>query len=201
MGKTRLYRKTEKQIPKEPVRIGLLGTENGIGLTHSCLLLANYISGCLRRRVALLERNPSGDFARLADFYGARRDKFTIQGVDYYSDASDELYRDLPVLGYEYILSDFGSDAKSCTESFWQSEIKMLLLASSPWKVQAGRRILDANEGRILKSWYILQAFGGERYRKKLEKIYGFPIRRIPFSEDPFSVNAQLYDFFRNLDI
>lgn len=201
MGRKRIYRKTEKQDPKKPVRIGLLSAEKGSGLTHICLLLANYISGCKKRRVALLEQNQSGDFMRLADFYGIRRDKFTIQGVDYYSDVSGSLYRDLYALGYEYILSDYGSDLKNSGESFWQSEVKILLISSSPWKAQAGRRILDANEKSILESWYILQAFGSERYRKKLERIYGFPIGRIPFSEDPFSINAELYDFFRSLNL
>ena len=45
--------------------IGIAGSNVGVGCTHFSIMLANYLTGYLRRKAILLEFNESGDFERL----------------------------------------------------------------------------------------------------------------------------------------
>ena len=42
--------------------IGIAGSNVGVGCTHFSIMLANYLTGYLRRKAILLEFNESGDF-------------------------------------------------------------------------------------------------------------------------------------------
>lgn len=193
--------KIKKSNPKIPLRIGILGVGNGIGLTHSCLLLASYLSGCLKQKTALLERNGNKDYEKISEFYGLSRSKFTIWKTDIYSDIAPDAYADIQTIGYDYIISDLGGEVASAKEEFMRNDVCILIIALSSWKVKDFLRILDTEDLEILKSWKILCVFGEEKLRKKLEKVYKVPIFRIPFSPDPFCINAKLYEFFRDLKL
>ena len=54
--------------------IGIAGSNVGVGCTHFSIMLANYLTGYLRRKAILLEFNESGDFERLERYVRDRRD-------------------------------------------------------------------------------------------------------------------------------
>ena len=67
--------------------IGIAGSNVGVGCTHFSIMLANYLTGYLRRKAILLEFNESGDFERLEQVctgQTGRKNPYRILDADYY---------------------------------------------------------------------------------------------------------------------
>ena len=52
-----------------PLMVGVAGSSRGVGTTHFSIMTAAYLSGVLGKKTALLERNDSGDFARIEEVF------------------------------------------------------------------------------------------------------------------------------------
>ena len=69
--------------------IGLIGAGPAVGVTHTAVMMAGYLTGICRRRCAVLEWNGSGTFDRLEESClgkrnGGRSRSFPVLDVDYY---------------------------------------------------------------------------------------------------------------------
>ena len=92
--------------------IGIAGSNVGVGCTHFSIMLANYLTGYLRRKAILLEFNESGDFERLEQVctgQTGRKNPYRILDADYYKHAGPENIKEVLLEGYDDILIDFGS--------------------------------------------------------------------------------------------
>ena len=98
----------ENSLPCET--IGVAGAGRGVGVTHFCVMAANYLTAVAGYETAVLEWNRSGDFGRmeLACTGGVQgRRRFQVLGTDYYKGAgAGELA--LCLDRYRRILIDFG---------------------------------------------------------------------------------------------
>ena len=102
--------------------IGIAGSNVGVGCTHFSIMLANYLTGYLRRKAILLEFNESGDFERLEQVctgQTGRKNPYRILDADYYKHAGPENIKEVLLEGYDDILIDFGSVKDGEHESYW----------------------------------------------------------------------------------
>ena len=75
--------------------IGLIGAGPAVGVTHTAVTIAGYLTGICRRRCAVLEWNDHGTFEQLEETCLGKknsgcRGSFRILDVDYYRNAGTE---------------------------------------------------------------------------------------------------------------
>ena len=71
-------------------RIALLGIKSGVGVTHTGILMGEFLKEKMGAKVAFVEKNYHGDVERLGTMvYGSSEDMFTFRGIDYYSMKKD----------------------------------------------------------------------------------------------------------------
>ena len=199
--------------------IGAAGLCPSAGVTHFSLLLASYCSGVLRGKTAVLEWNGSGDFARIL---GARDPKhfllpgnpekrpgskkcksdvtfggdcsFTIMDIILCAEAgSEELFSCKECCDYTVI--DFGVLREEIRKEWLRCDRHVLLGSLSEWQISSLAGYLAG--GMPPEGTEIFVTFGEEEKRRMTERVFGIPLRRIPFSPDAFTVNADVLEAFR----
>lgn len=116
-------------------RIGVAGSAHHSGATLTAILIATSLKS-LGYKVALLEDNPSGHFATIAEDYECRifQDFFNFMGIDYY------LYRRpllMPVIAqrnYDFLIIDAGTYDQCDQNLFFSNSINVITCGSLPWE-------------------------------------------------------------------
>ena len=168
--------------------IGIAGSNVGVGCTHFSIMLANYLTGYLRRKAILLEFNESGDFERLEQVCTGQTGR-------------KNPYRILDALleGYDDILIDFGSVKDGEHESYWRCDKKFLVGSFTEWQQESFREFEMEKRAKQKKSWQSLAVFGSEETRREFSRRYRINAERIPFSADAFSVTEECGEFFKRI--
>lgn len=127
-------RKGEKNGPE---KIALIGTRTGVGVTHTGILIAEFLKERTGTRVAFVEKNHHGDVERLGNaIYGHSDGKFTFHGIDYYSFLKKEEEMLLNEKVYDYLILDFGTLRKRNQEEIKQCGKKVIIGTISYWEWQ-----------------------------------------------------------------
>ena len=159
--------KNEKLIIKNEIKkniykvlIGMAGIQKHIGVTHSCILLANYLrqSGF---RVAICEvmnqKLEMSDYEFIQDSFDMELfdNAFTLSNIDYYPNMLiTELHKiDKP---YNFIILDFGTYADSDLVMYNKCEIKMLVTGSKAYEIPNINQIFENATKESLKEYHFL---------------------------------------------
>ena len=190
------YTEEETQI------IGIVGSGRGVGVTHLCVLMANYLhSGC-GRRTAVLEWNGHGDFARFGAVCteaGHLLDCYRIQGVDFYQRSSSRTLARCIQDCYEIIVIDFGSLQEQDDAELLRCHKVYLLVSFSEWQDGAFGNCAAWKERAVREGWQCLASFGSEESRLYWNKRHKPTVHRIPFSADAFTVTKEVMDWMKQI--
>jgi hypothetical protein len=188
---------------KESVIIGLLGTGPKVGVTHLCILMANYFcSGC-GKKTSVLEWNHHGDFARFGSVctgMGQKEDFYQIQGVTYYPEADERKLAQCLKDECENIIIDFGVMRGQEPAELLRCHKAFLVVSFSEWQEGAFGNQNVWKERAIQNSWQCLAAFGSEESRIQWNKRYRPTVLRIPLSVDAFTLTKELMDWMKRLE-
>lgn len=201
------YRRTKE--PKtgaafaEQRLIGLIGAGPAVGVTHTAVMMAGYLTGICRRRCAVLEWNGRGTFDRLEESClgkknGSQHGGFRILDVDYYRNAGTDTLVLCKKLRYQEVIVDYGAVFEENQEEFFRCDRQFLLASLSEWQTGA---FLDTvgSWKRAGAGWETLAVFGSEETRKNMEKELGLSIRRVPVSVDAFVVTEAVMEFYQQI--
>lgn len=192
MGKNRSFNR------QKTVVIGVIGACHGVGVTHFCIWLANYMANVERRKTALLEWNNHGDFQEIEKIClrkNKQATKFQIFDVDYFKNGQADLVELCIKNNYERVLIDFGTGCKENRTNLLISDEKIIIGSLNEWKLSAFVELLKELPSKE-KSWNYLIAFGDEKTRRELAKEWKIPLFRIPLSADAFSLDQRLIVWF-----
>ena len=183
--------------------IGLIGAGQAVGVTHTAVMMAGYLTGICRRRCAVLEWNGSGTFDRLEESClgkrnGGRSRSFPVLDVDYYRNAGTETLVLCKKLRYQDVIVDYGTVLEGNQEEFFRCDRQFLLAGLSEWQTGAFLETAGAWK-RAGTGWETLAVFGSEETRKNMEKELGLSIRRVPVSVDAFTVTETVMDFYQQI--
>lgn len=187
--------------------IGAAGCGPSVGTTHFALLTAAWLSGVLRKRTAVLERNESGDFLRFARVLGGEVKKFpktvtnatcrsfTLWETDYYAGAGRETLAELAGEGYDAVVMDFGAYGERMRDEMLLCGRRFLVCSGREWQLQ---RLADMLGDRAAAKigWEYVLFFGGGEPVEILERSFGIRIRQIPETDSPFCITGELLSFF-----
>lgn len=188
----------EKEIPR---LIGIGGAGRRVGCTHFSIMMLNYLTGYKRRKAALLEWNPSGDFERVELICTGRshgQKPYRVLEGDYFKAAGPRELAAAFRSNYDDILIDFGSLMETVSVEFLRCEKQFLIGSFSEWQEMEFREFVRKNNTGS-SGWRYLAAFGSEETRREFKKRPGIFVERIPFSADAFSVTKEIGLFFEAL--
>ena len=172
-----------------------------MGVTHFCVLLANYYSSVCREKTALLEWNSHFDFTRIETLCIKKKSikkSFEIYDIDFYKDADAQILLYCMDQHYDKVIIDFGVINKQIEIEFLRCSSKYLIGSLSEWQFYAFWDFV--REHQLMKeSWKYLFTFGSEETRRELERKIKMPLIRIPFSVDAFTIHYKLMLWFQQL--
>lgn len=186
---------------KNPVFIGIAGSSQGVGTTHFSIMTAAYLSGVLGKHTVLLERNDSKDFGRIQEVLKGRMvlkekgSSFNILEISFIKEASTEAFSKLANSDADVVVVDFGNDFETVKTEFLLCQRKFLVGSLAEWKLP---QFLSLAEGKRPSEgiWEYFTASGSRELEMGLKHYPGIMVRRIPRTEDAFSVTGEVMDFF-----
>lgn len=179
--------------------IGVAGSRRGVGATHFCILTANYLSGFLRKKTAVLEWNRHGDFERIERICtgkNKKETKFSVLDTDYYKCAGQNELITCMESGYHYIVIDFGRLTEENQGEFLRCEKRVLIGSFSEWQEEEFLLSLR-NRKKAERGWIYAAAFGSAETRREVKRKLRIPVFSIPFIADAFTVTPIVLKFFR----
>lgn len=158
--------------------IGVVGAKRGVGVTHFCVLLAEYIALDKGSLVAVLECNNHGDFEWLEE-------KFSFHQVDYYGGITKDNLNEIIEKEYAYLILDFGEQLRGKQQMLALCQKKILIGVESWWKKTAMKE---------KESYFLSNGFSCFYNMSK----NGIPFMRV--NEEPNKKMRKLFDGILNGD-
>lgn len=193
------------------VTIGIASVAPGLGSTHLCIALANYLASKKGLKTACLEIAKSCSFKQLqhnckpALFPGknSAHQSFRIYDVDYYPNISKSDIPSLSNLGYDALILDFGFPTDSSVDEFYRCNKKLLISSAACWKRYELSAFFEAYpQIKTLESLSFMIRFGTISDMLKIGKTYTLPFHQlhsIPFLLNPFHIGKEHFSFFEKL--
>ena len=152
-------------------RIALLGIKSGVGVTHTGILMGEFLKEKMGAKVAFVEKNYHGDVERLGTMvYGSSEDMFTFRGIDYYPMKKDNEFRNSKK-EYDYLILDFGTQKKKNLKELDQCDKKVIIGTLNLWEWQEYIRVAQYYKDNMAEGTieYIV-SLGNKKLVKRLEK-------------------------------
>ena len=186
--------------------MGIAGAGRGTGVTHFCILAANYLTSCLQHKTALIQWNDHGDFERLGRILkgsqprGPQEDTeyFRLLEADYYTCGDSQVLAHCMEAAYDDIIIDFGELREDIHAEWLRCGTKLIAAALDDWKLEAFLEFL-AGEEKLGDRWIYLTAFGSENTRHEIERQFHISLKRVPLSVDAFSVDRRIMGWFEEI--
>lgn len=191
---------------RKTIKIGILGTHSGVGVTHTAIMLCQYLSRNKRYTSVYLEVNKSNEIGYL---YGAElgiesiaisQEPFEIRKTIFYNNLTlDELVT-LYNQEYEYYILDLGVDHVNNQEEFLRCDIKILVGSLTEWKRHYTFKCINHNRQLPgFEHWIHLMVFGQVKDIKIACSEWGIRAYGIGYEPDPFVLNRNTKELFQKL--
>jgi hypothetical protein len=174
-----------------------------MGVTHLALSLGSYCVSKRKKKTAILEFH-SRDELSLLSCCSPESVAFRLHGIDCFPQVGSA---DMPFLlnqGYAYLILDMGSIRETDFPELLRCDIRLVLYSSAPWKSRGLREFhsyfddtINLGEGFC----YLLQT-GNPRKTLTISDQLSIPARKcrcIPFIQNPFCIEKELFLFFEEL--
>lgn len=190
-------RKQIKEQDKGTEIIGIIGTQSGVGTTHTAYMLTAFLARVMGYKVALVEENVSGCVRQAGIILN---NKFT-RDISFYSQTDgDELY-DVINRGYDFVIVDFGTEYAGNRSDFLMCTKKIVVGSLSWWNIHRYVGFVAKTEGEKSRKHWIFLATApikeGVAYMRKC----GITIMPIPYEPDPFRLDENGLEWARGLTI
>lgn len=191
--------------------IGIASVTPGLGATHLCIALANYLASKKGMKTACLELAPSCAFEQikinckpaLLTRKDSAHQNFRIYDVDYYPNICKSDIPSLSNLGYDILILDFGFPNDTCMDEFYRCNKKLLISSAACWKRHELSSFFEAYpQVKKLESLSFMIPFATVSDMLKIGKIHGLPyhqLHAIPFLLNPFHIGIEHFSFFEKL--
>lgn len=184
--------------------VGVFGTHKGAGVTHFCLLLAQYASQYLGYKTAYIECYPGNDIRFLQeqqiDEMSIKKEFFCRQGVTYYPCVSEKRISEIMGDPYEFLILDLGSDFINGKSEFFRCDRKIVITSLTLWKRQELNRFrMNTEHVKNNNQWFYMAPFVSEKEIRLCFKELDINICGIPFQPNPLVLTAAVIHFFQKV--
>ena len=179
--------------------IGILGVQQGVGVTHLCTAITHYCSEHLKVTTALVELSGHHEIEGIEEYHHSKRRE--SKRTHYYLNTRCDDMAQIINSGYEQYIVDAGSDYYRVRQEFLRCNQKIIVVSLSPWK----RRELDEfmsdmyRRKELGEEVVFLALYGMKKDKIEFQKQYHTPIFSYPYMEDPFCLKESDTRFLREL--
>ena len=196
---------------KKNQTIGIMSVAKGLGATHLCIALANYLASKKGLKTACLELNHTCSFRQLQvncmpALLPAKKSAhryFRIYDVDYYPNISKQEIPTLYNAGYDILILDFGFPDATYMDEFYRCSQKLLLSSAACWKRHELSAFLNTYpQIRNLESLSFMIHYGTKSDMFKIAKTHGLcyhQLHTVPFLLNPFHIGKEHFSFFEEI--
>lgn len=169
----------------------------GVGVTHTCILLANYLSK-QRGKISLIEFNKTNHFQNIEKGYEGlhykpeQTNNFNIKGVTYYKQVSKNQLIELLSQSKDYIILDMGNECGESFNEFLRADIQLVVAHSNDWKIDELYNFYYKNKERLVKEIIWCIPFATKEDIKDIKKIVKGKVVPIPYHNDPYVKNKNI---------
>lgn len=178
-----------------------MGLGHGTGVTHLCIMMANYMSGVCGKKTAVLEWGEQGSYGRMKSICTGEGggEPCRVLEVDYYLKSGNRELAECIRIGYQSIIIDFGPAAEENKAEFLRCGRTFILASLSEWQIDAFWKFYRGEDKAEHSGWIYLTAFGSEETRTEIKKRLKLSIERIPLSIDAFVITREMMAWFARL--
>lgn len=191
---------------EKTIIIGVMGTHPGVGVTHTAIMLCQYLSKEKYVETAYLEMNQRNEINYL---HGAKlgvengtvvEDLFDIENITFYKNVTSERFITLYNQKYMYCILDLGSDFSQNQEEFLRCDIKILVGSLAEWKRPYTFQCIYAKRHLPgFEYWLHLIVFGQRKDMKIASSELGIRMNGIGYEPDPFLLKGENKKLFQKL--
>ena len=179
--------------------VGILGVQQGVGVTHLCTAMTHYCSEHLKVKTALVELSGHHEIEGIEEYH--RSKCFRPVKAHYYVNTRCD---DMPGIinsGYEQYIVDAGNDYYRVRQEFLRCNQKIIVASLSPWKRRELEDFMsDMYRRKELEEGVVfLSLYGKKKDKIEFHKRYHIPIFSYPYIEDPFYLKESEARFLREL--
>ncbi len=196
-----IRQKKNKQKAKTCKKVALLGTRTGVGVTHTGILLAEFLKEKMGARVAFLEMNHYRHIEQIEkEIFGYSRSFFSFRGVDYYKEVESVKLEQIIQNSYEYLILDFGIPKKKEQKAIEQCDEKIIIGTLNLWEWQAYFQAVHHFKKLLPKEniKYVI-SFGNQKMAGRMEKILKEKIWFLEYQPMETPLSVKIEDFFNTL--
>ena len=110
-------------------------------------------------------------------------------------EAGPETFSDLANSEFDTVVIDFGHDFEAVRTKFQLCQRKFLVGSLAEWKIHSFLKLAEEKNAQT-ENGSILSAQGAAKFMKELSRYPGIEARRIPSTEDAFTVSGEVIAFF-----
>ncbi|AOZ91112.1 protein kinase domain-containing protein [Paenibacillus crassostreae] len=181
--------------------IAVMGVSSGVGTTHTAISVVHYLAR-LFKKVAIVELDEDSiSFSRIqqivegTSIYTNKQDlQFSVEGVDYYRQATSAKVIELLSSGYNFIVLDMGSYVKSDRlDEFLRADIPLLVGWGSEWKLQDLEELIKSLMKYHQNKWvYCIPLAPLDAVKRLRKKISSTKVYTLPLHVDPFDRSGEM---------
>ena len=186
--------------------IGILGTHNGVGVTHTAILMGTYLSEVKNVDTAIFEMNHKPDFQYLEQEYKGNgfsnyeSRNFSIYDVHYFKQVK---YEELSLLfnqDFDYYILDFGAGTFELLHEFLRCDYKIVLGSLTEWKIHKLLEVYDyMKEIDMIHSIFFVSVFGQAYDGKYISGKLSIKPYLLGYEPDPFLISKKTIKLFDHI--
>lgn len=198
--KERVIIKNEIRTAVNKTFVGIMGTQERIGVTHNAIVCANYLKS-KGFKVALIESNAikSKCLEDVKKSFDAEDTDgyFNINQIDYYPDFDFEKIASVMNRNYNFVVIDFGTIENVNISEFCRCAFPIVITGAKAWEMNNVNKVFERIKTEDFMEFYYLFNFVHSADQKSIKEEME-PIKKVFFTEynpDPFNCNE-----FENLN-
>jgi len=180
------------------VTIGIIGTSPCVGVTHTSILLAKFLSN--KNKVSIIEMNESNALKYISPieenqvYFKYKRIHF-FPKVDYYQFLYQ--YKEQ----FNYVILDFGSYTNLVEfDEFLRCDVRLVIGHGIDWKIKEVKEFYESTQQYDPNhNWIYLIPFLEKKYCRELNQIIKNKFYTLPFNMNPFSPTQEIKNIFEKI--
>jgi len=183
--------------------IGLIGSNHGVGVTYTGMLLSHYFALEKRIKTAFLECNSHMDFERLQNVYEWSKEdekSFSLDKITYYKQVSEKEVSEILSDDYGCFILDFGTDFNLWKDEFLRCGTKVVIGDRALWNQSKMADFLNL-EGKIKgnMNWVYMIPLANKRELDEMSYKTDRKFIKLPYESDPTLLSKETIKLFKKL--
>lgn len=182
--------------------IGIVGIDKGEGVTSLAVGMSTYLHEARCKKTAMVEMNEDQEFCDIRScYYGENYEgnPFELFKVNYYPGVTKGEYARICNMGYDVVITDFGSSYNRIMEDFLRCDKKIVVGSINLWKYRKYLEFMEyVKNFPGMGSWTFLLS-GDEQDIRMIQTKHGTKALEKKFFSNPYVVTQMEAGYYERI--